>query len=243
MVRAQEHCCRVNLDLGKWSSLQRPVVDPGGGHPNFTTGRAPCFKGLASTDKEGADGVALVYLLIWGPVDGMPGPYLMSTLGHFGSRTELGYQKVEPEPVPWAGSPEPGTDVLHQMEATSDTHLGQFEKILQATLDTKGMLESKIVAVSPGVGLLLTYHGKLVEWVNDMEPAITLVHLTVQELQSHVRAMQVNNATLQWRAEEAEAEHNRTASTFGLPGACRGARVELFLEQWLESTGFVGHPR
>ncbi|KAJ1108293.1 hypothetical protein NDU88_005669 [Pleurodeles waltl] len=79
-------------------------------------------------------------------------------------------------------APAGGDDALRNLEATLDIHFHQFERILQAILDTKTVLETKINTVSLEVGLLRMNHWRLEEQVEDTELGLSTMRTTMQDL-------------------------------------------------------------
>ncbi|KAJ1201266.1 hypothetical protein NDU88_005079 [Pleurodeles waltl] len=70
---------------------------------------------------------------------------------------------------------------LQQMDAKIHNHTSQFEKVLQAILDTKTSLETKIDAVTQDVNLLRADHGKLSERVAETETDVAGMRPTMKE--------------------------------------------------------------
>ncbi|KAJ1139770.1 hypothetical protein NDU88_006135 [Pleurodeles waltl] len=60
-------------------------------------------------------------------------------------------------------------ETLAQLDTTLKSHSAQFDKVLQAILDTKTSLETRINTIATDVTLLRADHRKLADRVEEME--------------------------------------------------------------------------
>ncbi|KAJ1109217.1 hypothetical protein NDU88_006580 [Pleurodeles waltl] len=89
---------------------------------------------------------------------------------------------------------------LQQMNRTLQAHSAQFDKLLQAVLDTKTGLEGKIDSVVIEVNLLRADHRKLAERVSDNKRSIAVAQPGVKDLHDQVQRMETEVAESQERA-------------------------------------------
>ncbi|KAJ1180596.1 hypothetical protein NDU88_005817 [Pleurodeles waltl] len=75
------------------------------------------------------------------------------------------------------------SQTLRQMEVTLHNHTSQLERVLQAILDTKTTLETKVDAVTLDVNLLRSDHQALAERVTDTERDVVALTPSVKDLQ------------------------------------------------------------
>ncbi|KAJ1177855.1 hypothetical protein NDU88_003107 [Pleurodeles waltl] len=93
---------------------------------------------------------------------------------------------------------------LQQMDATLHIHTSQFEKVLQAILDTKNSFEAKIDAVTLDVNLLRADHRTLSGRVAETKTEVAEMRPTMKELQERMNHLSTEVTTLKLRAEDAK---------------------------------------
>ncbi|KAJ1204422.1 hypothetical protein NDU88_008200 [Pleurodeles waltl] len=94
---------------------------------------------------------------------------------------------------------------LAQLDTTLKSHSAQFDKVLQAILDTKMSLETRIDTIATDVTLLRADNRKLADGVEETESSLAALCPTVQDLHSQLKQMQLDLTTLQNRAEDTES--------------------------------------
>ncbi|KAJ1081929.1 hypothetical protein NDU88_002101 [Pleurodeles waltl] len=124
------------------------------------------------------------------------------------------------------------THALQRLDAILHSHSSQFDKILQAILDTKTSLESRIDAVAQDVTIRRADHRKLSGKVGETESEMAALRPSVQDLRSQMKQLATEVATLQRRAEDTEGRSRRNSVLFmGFPERIEDPSAELFLEQ------------
>ncbi|KAJ1188479.1 hypothetical protein NDU88_005240 [Pleurodeles waltl] len=123
------------------------------------------------------------------------------------------------------------------MNTTLQGHSNQYEKLLQAVLDTKLALEVKIDSVVQEVNLLQVDHHKLADSVARNEPCLTTVQPALRDLQTQVMQLTTPVSSLQRRAEDVEGRLRRNTICFlGFLKCAEAPSAELCLELWLITT-------
>ncbi|KAJ1105881.1 hypothetical protein NDU88_003285 [Pleurodeles waltl] len=97
---------------------------------------------------------------------------------------------------------------LRHLETTLQTHSVKFDKVLQAILDTRTSLESRINAISIEVNLLHVDYRKLVGHVEEAEYILATMRPMVQDVHTRLQRIEEDMATLQRRAKDADG-HSR----------------------------------
>ena len=84
------------------------------------------------------------------------------------------------------------------------------------------------------MGIVRADHRKLVDRVTEVELSTITVRPTLQELQTEVKNMAIDIATLHQKTEEAEGRSCRNNIRFlGFPEGSEKPNGDLFLETWL----------
>ncbi|KAJ1198767.1 hypothetical protein NDU88_002606 [Pleurodeles waltl] len=114
---------------------------------------------------------------------------------------------------------------LLQVSETLRTHSLQFDKLLQAIIDTKSSIEGKIDAVVMEVTLLRADHR------NNTELALKTVQPEVASMRTKIQQMEMELMQLQRIAEDAEGRYRRNIIRFlGIPEQTESPNAEEFLE-------------
>ncbi|KAJ1082321.1 hypothetical protein NDU88_002489 [Pleurodeles waltl] len=100
-------------------------------------------------------------------------------------------------------------EILAQLDTTLKSHSAQFDKVLQAILDTKTSLETRIDTIATDVTLLRADDRKLADRVEETESSLAALCPTVQDLHSQLKQMQLDLTALHARAEDAECRSRR----------------------------------
>ncbi|KAJ1189108.1 hypothetical protein NDU88_005859 [Pleurodeles waltl] len=126
---------------------------------------------------------------------------------------------------------------LQKLELTLQSHTSQFEKILQAILDTKITLEAKIGSVTEDLNILRTDQHALADRVSELERDTVAIPRSVEDLQSQLVHLSTEVDSLKRRAEDAEGRSRRNnIRMVGFPERAEGLSAELFIEKWLTDT-------
>ncbi|KAJ1168814.1 hypothetical protein NDU88_000727 [Pleurodeles waltl] len=126
------------------------------------------------------------------------------------------------------------TPSLQSLESTLMSHSSQFEKVLQAIMDTKTSLETRIDTVSQDLNILRVDHGKLSDKMKTTEAALSELAPTVADNQKQILRLNAEVKSLLRRAEEAEGRSRRNNIRFlGFPEKSLDQSSELLLEHWL----------
>ncbi|KAJ1101676.1 hypothetical protein NDU88_006741 [Pleurodeles waltl] len=134
-------------------------------------------------------------------------------------------------------------ETLAQLDATLKSHSAQFNKVLQAILNTKTSLETRIATIATDVTLLQADHRKLTDHVEETESSLAALRPTVQDLHFQLKQMQLDLTTLHTRAEDAEGRSRRNnIRLVGFPEQVESPNTELFVEQWLIDHVLDGKP-